>query len=155
MIYQELTLCPHLTVEQNVMLGHEERALGWVRRGATRPRVADALARLGRARPPAAPARRRALPPADQQLVEIARALTLGARLVVMDEPTSSLTRRDTLRLFDVIRKLAQDGVSVIYISHFLEEVREIAGRFTVLRDGRTAGSGRGQRDARRDASSR
>jgi ribose transport system ATP-binding protein len=141
MIYQELTLCPHLTIEQNVMLGRERRALGWVRRRAMRPAVAEALARLGRA--DLEPGRRAGdLSTADQQLVEIARALTLGARMVVMDEPTSSLTRHDTVRLFEVIRRLASEGVGVIYISHFLEEVREIASRFTILRDGRTAGSG-------------
>jgi ribose transport system ATP-binding protein len=141
MIYQELTLCPHLTVEQNVLLGREEHAFGWIRGRKMRPRVVEALARLGR---PDLPPERKAgaLPPADQQLIEIARALTLGARVLVMDEPTSSLTRRDTVLLFDVIRRLARDGVSVIYISHFLEEVREIADRFTILRDGRTAGSG-------------
>jgi ribose transport system ATP-binding protein len=141
MIYQELTLCPHLTVEQNVMLGREQSLAGWVRRAAMRPGVAGALARLGRAD---LDPRRRAgsLSPAGQQLVEIARALTLGARVLVMDEPTSSLTRRDTETLFEVIRRLARDGVSVIYISHFLEEVREIADRFTILRDGRTAGTG-------------
>src|SRR5262249_25100197 len=84
----------------------------------------------------------RTLSPGDQQVVEIARTLTLGARIVVMDEPTSSLTRQDTERLFDAIRRLRANGTSIIYISHFLEEVREIADRFTVLRDGRTAGSG-------------
>jgi ribose transport system ATP-binding protein len=106
-----------------------------------RPQVRRALERLGRG--DLSPDQRVGeLSTGDQQIVEIARALTLGARLVVMDEPTSSLTRRDTENLFDVIRRMRQDGVSVIYISHFLEEVQEIADRFTVLRDGRAAGTG-------------
>jgi ribose transport system ATP-binding protein len=141
MIYQELTLCPHLTVEQNVMLGREESSGGWLRRSSMTPKVVAALERLGRGGLP--PSRRAGdLSPADQQVVEIARALAFGARVVVMDEPTSSLTRTDVARLFDVIRRLRADGVGVVYISHFLEEVREIADRFTVLRDGRTAGTG-------------
>jgi ribose transport system ATP-binding protein len=77
-----------------------------------------------------------------QQLVEVARALAAKARVVVMDEPTSSLTQHDTEILFDVIRRLRASGVSVIYISHFLEEVRAVADRFTVLRDGQTVGCG-------------
>ena len=79
---------------------------------------------------------------AAQQLVEIARALVTQARIIVLDEPTSSLTRPDVERLFEVVRKLAGQGVSIVYISHFLEEVEQIAGSFTVLRDGRSVGSG-------------
>jgi ribose transport system ATP-binding protein len=142
MIYQELTLASHLTVEQNVVLGHEPRALGWVRRRAMREAALASLAELGRS--DLAPGRRVGeLSPGDQQIVEIARALGLGARILVLDEPTSSLTRRDVTNLFAVIRKLAKGGVGVVYISHFLDEIREIADRFTVLRDGRAGGSGR------------
>jgi ribose transport system ATP-binding protein len=141
MIYQELTLAPHLTVEQNVALGREPRRLGWVRRTAARESAGEALARLGR--PDVPPGRRVAdLSPGDRQIVEIARAIAFSAKVVVMDEPTSSLTRPDALRLFDVVRRLRAAGTSVIYISHFLDEVREIADRFTVLRDGRTTGTG-------------
>jgi ribose transport system ATP-binding protein len=76
----------------------------------------------------------------QQQLVEIARAVTLDSRVLIMDEPTSSLTQRETERLFQVIRDLKRDGVSILYISHRLAEVREVADRVTVLRDGRNAG---------------
>jgi ribose transport system ATP-binding protein len=78
-----------------------------------------------------------------QQLVEIARALVMQARVVILDEPTSSLARGDADRLFEVIRKLCRQGVSVVYISHFLEEVERIADSFTVLRDGQSVGSGK------------
>src|SRR5262249_33564254 len=76
------------------------------------------------------------------QLVEVARALVVEARVMVFDEPTSSLTRRDTEHLFSLIGRLKERGVSIIYISHFLEEVQRIADRYTVLRDGRDVGSG-------------
>ena len=76
----------------------------------------------------------------QQQLVEIARALSLKSRVLILDEPTSSLTERETARLFDVVRDLKRDGISVIYISHRLKEVEEIADRVSVLRDGRNAG---------------
>ncbi len=141
MIYQELTVAVHLTVEQNMMLGREESRCGIVQRRTMRQRVRDALALLDH--PDISPSRRVSeLSPGAQQLVELGRALTMDARIIVMDEPTSSLTRRDTERLFEVIHKLRSQGVSIIYISHFLEEVRRIAERFTVLRDGRTVGSG-------------
>jgi ribose transport system ATP-binding protein len=80
---------------------------------------------------------------ARQQLVEIARALVLDAHVVIMDEPTSSLTAADTRALFEVIGRLKAKGIAVIYISHFLEEVQELCDRYTVLRDGETVGKGR------------
>src|SRR5262249_41355313 len=83
------------------------------------------------------------LSPAARQLVEIARALLIDVRLLVLDEPTSSLSQKDTQRLFDLVRRLRQRGVTVIYISHFLEEVQQIADRFTVLRDGHSLGGGK------------
>ncbi len=140
MIYQELVLAPHLTVEENVTLGAERSRLGWLR-----PRteeVREVLGWLGQEG--IDPAERvRALSIGKQQLVEIARALLLNARVVVMDEPTSSLAAADTRALFEVIRRLRDRGVAVIYISHFLEEVREICDRYTVIRDGETVSSGR------------
>jgi ribose transport system ATP-binding protein len=142
MIYQELALAPHLDVETNVMLGREEHAWGFVRRRAQRRCVSAALALL--AHPeirPETPVRR--LSPGACQLVEVARALVSDARVIVFDEPTSSLTRADTEHLFDLIRRLQARGVSVVYISHFLEEVQRVADRYTVLRDGRSVASGK------------
>jgi len=142
MIYQELNLAPHLTVEENVFLGRERRKLGLHDRRGVRPRVEAALASLGvRGFGPRTPVA--ALGPGERQLVEIARALCAEARVAVLDEPTSSLSRDDTERLFAAIARLAAAGTAVIYISHFLEEVQRVAERFTVLRDGRTVGSGR------------
>jgi ribose transport system ATP-binding protein len=141
MIYQELTLAPHLTVEQNVLLGAEPSRLGVVDRAQASERVRAALAWLEQ--PELAPERRVAtLAPGARQLVEVARALAAEARLVVMDEPTSSLSRRETEQLFRVVDRLRERGVAVVYISHFLEEVRRVAQRYTVLRDGRSVESG-------------
>jgi ribose transport system ATP-binding protein len=141
MIYQELTLALHLDVETNVMLGLEEKRWGFVRRGAHRRRVQEALTLL--AHPeirPETPVYR--LNPGARQLVEVARALVAEARVIVLDEPTSSLTHRDTEHLFALIHRLRQRGVSIVYISHFLEEVQRVADRYTVLRDGRSVATG-------------
>ena len=144
MIYQELTLAPHLTVEQNVMLGREARTggrFGVIRPGSMRSSVRSALERLGRPDiDPRAPVS--VLSSGERQLVEIARALVENARVVVLDEPTSSIGRQEVAHLFEVVRRLRDQGVSVVYISHFLEEIRELGDRYTVLRDGRTVGSG-------------
>lgn len=145
MIYQELTLAPHLTVEQNMTLGREQRIVppfGVVRQKRMRESVCAALERLGRPdiHPRTLVSR---LSAGERQLVEIARALVEKARVVVLDEPTSSIGRQDIAHLFDVVRRLRDDGVAVVYISHFLEEIRELGDRFTVLRDGKTVGSGR------------
>ncbi|HKR63355.1 MAG TPA: sugar ABC transporter ATP-binding protein [Thermoanaerobaculia bacterium] len=135
-IHQELALCPHLPIAENIFLGREPRP-----RRAMFPRASELLARLGRGEldPRARTGR---LPLADQQIVEICRALATDARVILMDEPTSSLQRRDVEELFALIRQLRTRGIAVIYISHFLEEVREIADRFTVLRDGRSVMTG-------------
>jgi ribose transport system ATP-binding protein len=142
MIYQELSLAPDLSVEDNVMLGIERRRLVWLLRREQRRRVQEALDRLGHGelRPETLVGR---LSVGAQQLVEIARALVLEAKLIVFDEPTSSLAAADVERLFDVIRKLKAAGIGVVYISHFLEEVRAICDSYTVLRDGQTAGVGK------------
>jgi len=141
MIYQELNLAPHLSVLENVCLGMEEARFGILARRSMEARVREALALLHHPDiSPRVPVRRLSI--SAQQLVEVARALVSNARTIVFDEPTSSLTRRDTSHLFEVIRRLRERGVSIVYISHFLEEVREISDRFTVLRDGRTVGSG-------------
>jgi len=140
-IHQELTLALHLSILDNVMLGREASRLGWLARGRARTGVAAALAELGR--PDLAPERRvLSLGPGERQLVEIARALAFEARVIVMDEPTSSLSRADVERLFAVIRRLRARGVALVYVSHHLEEVAEIADRYTVVRDGEVAGAG-------------
>jgi ribose transport system ATP-binding protein len=141
MIYQELALAPHLDVESNVMLGLEEHRWGFLRRRQHEKRVREALALLAHSEIRlSTPVRQ--LSPGACQLVEVARALVSDARIIVFDEPTSSLTRHDTEHLFALIGRLQVRGVSILYISHFLEEVQCIASRFTVLRDGQTAGTG-------------
>lgn len=141
MIYQELNLAPHLSVEDNIMLGQEERSAGMLRRDRQRPRVLAALELLGNPElRPDSPVHR--LSVGAQQLVEIARALVMDAKVIVFDEPTSSLTGNDVEHLFAVIRKLQESGLGIVYISHFLEEVRTVCNRYTVLRDGRSVGSG-------------
>jgi ribose transport system ATP-binding protein len=141
MIYQELALAPHLDVETNVMLGLETHTLGFVHRHAQRRRVESALALL--AHPeirPETPVNR--LGPGARQLVEVARALVTEARVIVFDEPTSSLTRSDADHLFALIQRLKTRGVSIVFISHLLEELQRVADRYTVLRDGRSVAIG-------------
>lgn len=142
MIYQELSLARHLSVAENILLGMEPGAgplMGWRQ---IRQTAANAMRQLGRPDIPLDAAVGR-LSIASQQLVEIARAIAVGCRVLVLDEPTSSLTRRDIELLFDLVRRLKSQGISVIYISHFLEEVKEISDTFAVLRDGKSVGSGR------------
>ena len=139
MIYQELTLAPHLTVEQNLELGMEDTTLGFVR--SQRKDIDEVLELLGHSDLPLeTPVRR--LGVGQQQVVEIARALLSDARIIIMDEPTSSLSAEDTEALFSVIHKLRDADYSIIYISHFLEEATEVADSYTVLRDGEVAGTG-------------
>ena len=141
MIYQELSLAPHLTVMENVLLGAEPMRYGLVDRGRMRQMASAALAQLGHddISPDAAVG---TLPVAAQQLVEIARALAVGCRVLVLDEPTSSLGGADVAHLFTLLRRLKDQGHAIVYISHFIEEVQAIADRFVVLRDGRNAGGG-------------
>lgn len=142
MIYQELTLLPHLSVAANIGLGRECRGrFGWLDRRRALQQAEAALALLeAQGLPLSRPVR--LLAPPERQLVEIARALASDARVLVMDEPTSSLGAADVQRLFAVIRGLRARGLGVIYISHFLDEVRAVADRYTVLRDGAVVGSG-------------
>lgn len=141
MIYQELTLAPHLSIEENLLLGTEPSRWGWLRRGRRRELAREALAGLGHADLPLdAPAGSRSI--AEQQIVEIGRALVRQPRVLILDEPTSSLTQRDAESLFAAIRRLRDRGVGIVYISHFLEECQAVADRFTVLRDGESVGTG-------------
>jgi ribose transport system ATP-binding protein len=141
MIYQELSQARHLSVAENIVLGVEPTVGPLLDRRRIRRKAADALATLGRADiPPDAPVGR--LSVAEQQLAEIGRAVAVGSRVLVLDEPTSSLTQADIRRLFDLVRRLRAAGHAIVYISHFLEEVKEISDRYTVLRDGRSVGGG-------------
>lgn len=141
LIHQELSLLPHLSVAENILLGIEPSRFGWLDRRELQARTLDVLQTFHHPeiRPETLVGK---LSVAAQQIVEISRAIAARARIILMDEPTSSLQRDDVARLFKLIRKLRADGLSIIYISHFLEEVREIADRFTVLRDGRSVASG-------------
>ncbi|HEX5873280.1 MAG TPA: ATP-binding cassette domain-containing protein, partial [Pyrinomonadaceae bacterium] len=141
LIHQELSLCPHLSVAENVLMGIEPAHFGWLDRERLFTRTSEVLKTFHHA--DIRPEKRVGdLSVAARQIVEISRALAARARIILMDEPTSSLQREDVAHLFKLIRKLRSEGISVIYISHFLEEVRQIADRFTVLRDGRSVATG-------------
>lgn len=141
-IYQELTLVPQRTVIENIVLGYEPRTrLGMIDWKAAEARTRAVLDRFGIDIDPG-----RALgsyPTAIQQLVAIGRAASMDAKLLIMDEPTSSLDEREVEVLFGVIRALKAQGTSVLYVSHFLDEIFDICDGVTILRDGRTVGAAR------------
>jgi ribose transport system ATP-binding protein len=142
LIHQELNLAETLDIAANVCLGREVvrgGLLGWLDRRAMDRLTRGLLARVGLDASPRTPVVR--LSPGQKQLVEIARALGMDARVIIMDEPTSSLTQTEAQRLFQVVGELKRAGVAVVYISHRLGEVREVADRVVVLRDGRYAGT--------------
>ena len=134
-IAQELALVPALSVAENVFLGREPRTLGWIGRRQLRKEFIALAERTGFALDPDVPVG--ALRTADQQKVEILRALARGASLIIMDEPTAALSGRDTELLHGVVRQLAASGHTVLLISHYLSEVLELADTITILRDGR------------------
>jgi ribose transport system ATP-binding protein len=141
LIHQELSLCPHMTVTENIVMGREPSRFGLVDRAAAEATARDLVANFPH--PELTPHRLVGdLPLAAQQVVEICRALASNCRILLMDEPTSSLQRADVERLFDLIHRLRSQGLGIVYISHFLEEVREIADVYTVLRDGRSVAHG-------------
>ena len=141
MVHQELALASHLTVAENLFLGIEPVRYGLLRRVEMRERAANALSELEH--DDISPdARVDALSIAARQIVEIARALILEAKVLILDEPTSSLSQPDVEKLFCLIGRLKERGLAIIYISHFLEEVWEVAETFTVLRDGRSVDEG-------------
>ena len=138
-IYQELTIAPNLTVAENVFLGSEPRKFGFIKDTAEMERrTQEVLDRLGAG----FKANRRAahLSVAEQQQIEIARALFYRSRILVMDEPTAALSDRETDRLFDVVRQLRADGLAIIYISHRMAEIYDLADRLSVFRDDEFAG---------------
>ena len=137
-IYQEFNLMPNLSVSENVFVGREPNAAGLVRRRAMRRQTRELLDQLGVALHPDAIVRD--LSVAEQQMVEIAKALSLNARLVIMDEPTSALTETEVAALLRIVRGLKERGLGVIFITHRLDEVLAVSDRVTVLRDGQNAG---------------
>ncbi|GAA2573142.1 sugar ABC transporter ATP-binding protein [Streptomyces roseoviolaceus] len=141
-IYQELDLVEHLSVAENVHLGHEPTAAGFVVRGkAAKASTAALLERLGH--PEVDPARLVGeLSAAQQQIVSMARALSHDVRLIVMDEPSAALDPDEVDNLFRIVGDLTAAGVAVVYISHRLEEIRRIGDRVTVLKDGRAVANG-------------
>jgi len=137
-VYQEVNLCDNLSVAENIMLGREPRrgpGIGW---RATRRQAVEALARVNLRIDPASTLATHSI--AVQQLVAIARAVQVNAQVLILDEPTSSLDAHEVGELFKVIRGLRDDGVAILFISHFLEQVYEISDRITVLRNGRLVG---------------
>ena len=143
-VYQELSVCPDLTVAENILLGVEPRRFGLVSRREQAERAERALSLVTREQQRIAlDAPVRELSAAERQLVEIARALSHEQpKLLILDEPSSSLGGDDVERLFGALAALRDAGLSIVYISHFLEEVRRIADEYTVLRDGRSVAAG-------------
>ncbi len=140
MIHQELHLVPELSVADNIFLGRElHTRWGTIDRRAMNSRTVQLLAELDLSLPPMRPVRLTRI--AEQQLIEVAKALSLNARVLIMDEPTSALADTEVQRLFKVIRQLSAQGVAIIYISHRLEELSEIAHTVTVLRDDEVVGT--------------
>jgi len=136
MIYQELDLVPQLTVEQNLFLGHAPQKAGIIDRRSRSERARAALERIGARFSPKA--RVEQLSVANQQLTAIARSLTMNSKVIIMDEPSAALNETELEAVFAVIRDLVREGVSIVYVSHRLAELREIGDRVTVLRGGRT-----------------
>ena len=140
-MYQELDVVDGLTVAENIFLGHERAVAGVVRRAAANRTARELLARLGH---PEIPPTREVgeLSAAHKQIVSLARALSRDARLIIMDEPSAVLDAEEVKKLFGVVEELTSAGIAVIYISHRLEEIREIGDRITVIKDGRTMATG-------------
>src|SRR5580693_1830827 len=140
-IYQEFTLAPDMSIAENVFIGREPGSrlfVNWRKLAARTKQITD---RIGLRRDPMTLVRD--LSVAEQQLVEIARALSMRSRLIVMDEPTSALSEAEVANLANIIRTLKSEGLSIIFVTHRLEEVFRLCERYTVLRDGRFVGSGR------------
>jgi len=138
-IYQEFNLIPDLTVRENIFLGREQTRMGFIRAAQEYAGTLRLFERIGIDIDPNI--RCRELTVAQQQTVEIAKALRVNARILVMDEPTAALTSRETERLFEIIRDLKGQGLGIVYISHRLEEIFEVADRAMVLRDGGHVGT--------------
>lgn len=137
-VYQEVTLCPNMTVAENVMLGHEIHAGPFINWRATRRIAADNLSRMHVDIDPKSQLSSHTI--AVQQLCAIARALECEAKVLILDEPTSSLDPGEVEQLFSVMRQLRDEGVAIVFVSHFLDQVYEISDRMTILRNGHFIG---------------
>ncbi len=137
-VYQEVNLCPNLSVGENIMLGHEPRRAGVIDWRATHAEAARHVQALDLAIDTRSPLSKHSI--AIQQLVAISRAMVLDAKVLILDEPTSSLDRDEVEQLFGVIRELRDSGVAILFVSHFLDQVYEISDRITVLRNGALVG---------------
>lgn len=135
-IYQEFNLVPALSVAENIFLGRQPRRLGLVNRKQMNADAAALLARVGVDVDPRTPVSELGI--ARLQMVEIAKALSLETRVLIMDEPTAVLTSEEVDKLFRIVRKLREDGVGIVFITHHLEEIAALGDRVTVLRDGRS-----------------
>jgi ribose transport system ATP-binding protein len=135
MVYQEFALAPHLSVAENLYLGREPARGGFINRQAEREKAVELLKRVGLEVNPGRPVS--SLTVAEQQRVEIAKALAADAKVLIMDEPTAALTEREIEGLFELIQELASQGIAILYISHRLDELFRIADRVTVMRDGK------------------
>ncbi|MEU4163793.1 sugar ABC transporter ATP-binding protein [Actinoplanes sp. NPDC026670] len=134
-VYQEVNLCTNLSVAENIFIGREPRRLGKIQWGKMRQRAAELLARLDLDLDVSAPLSSYSL--AIQQMVAIARAIDVDARVLILDEPTSSLDTAEVEQLFRVMRRLKEDGVAILFVSHFLDQIFEISDRLTILRNGK------------------
>jgi ABC-type sugar transport system ATPase subunit len=135
MVYQEFALAPHLSVAENLFLGREPARVGFVNRRKEKEKARELLGRVGLEIDPSRLVS--SLTVAEQQRVEIAKALAIEAKVLILDEPTATLAEKEIEGLFEVIRELVSRGISILYISHRLDEIFRIADRVTVMRDGR------------------
>lgn len=138
-VYQEVNLCPNLSVAENIFIGREPRSLGRIRWKETRRRAAELLGRLDLDLDVSTALSTHSL--AVQQMVAIARAVDVEAKVLIFDEPTSSLDTNEVAQLFRVMRRLKEQGIAILFVSHFLDQIYEIADRMTILRNGRLVGS--------------
>ena len=137
-VYQEVNLCPNLSVAENILIGREPRRRGLIHWAELRRRAAESVAALDLDIDVSAPLSSYSI--AVQQLVAIARAVDVSAKVLILDEPTSSLDREEVAQLFAVMRRLRERGVAILFVSHFLDQIYEICDRMTILRNGRLEG---------------
>ncbi|MFO0833801.1 MAG: sugar ABC transporter ATP-binding protein [Phycisphaerales bacterium] len=134
-VFQEINLIPHMSIAENITLGRESFRMGLIDRKGAKRRATDAIARLGLSIDVALEVGSCSI--AVQQLVAIARALDVRAKLLILDEPTSSLDRAETDQLFEILRRLRDEGLGVLFVTHFLDQVYAVSDKITVLRDGK------------------